>query len=460
MLRRLTAFDLPDRFRRRVPPAVVRILTGFILASLAVLVRIAIETAEPGAGAFALLYPAILFATCLSGWEAGVVALATGVLFSWLFLMLPKTGWVLDLPLDLNLALHLLAGGLIIAVAAAYRAVALARRDSEERLALAIETARMGVWERRLDTFEVTYSEEAKRICGFPLDQPVTHQMVQDIVHPDDLPTAQLKFARALNADIRDNTGLEYRIVLPDGEVRWVYSNGRIIFEPDKGGRLVPSRSIGVVQDITARKSDEERLLFLAREVDHRANNLLAVVQGTVALSQADEPAALKRVISGRINAVACAHQLLSQARWEGADLHRLVKDELLAFSLGDEARVSLRGPTVTLSPAAAQEVAMVLHELATNAAKYGALSACAGHVKVTWRRDAEGALKIAWRESGGPKVEKPTHKGLGATLLERALSGPIQGGTSLDWRPEGLVCELMLPAAALKTLPAATTLQ
>jgi len=173
------------------------------------------------------------------------------------------------------------------------------------------------------------------------------------------------------------------------------------------------------------------------------------VVQGTVALSQAEDASTLKRVITGRVNALARAHQLLAKARWEGADLRSLVEEELLPFSLGDEARVWISGAPVALPPAAAQSVAMALHELATNAAKYGALSTAEGRVEVSWSRDAEGALTLSWRELGGPPVRAPNRHGLGTRLLGRALAGTVGGGTRLDWRPEGLVCVLSLPSSA-----------
>ncbi|HEY0434993.1 MAG TPA: hypothetical protein VGC92_00020 [Phenylobacterium sp.] len=145
----------------------------------------------------------------------------------------------------------------------------------------------------------------------------------------------------------------------------------------------------------------------------------------------------------------------MSEARWQGADLRRLVEEELLAFSLGEAARVAIEGPDVALSPAAAQALAMALHELATNAAKYGSLSVPAGRVSVSWTRKGRGALAIRWTESGGPEVARPSRRGLGTAMLARALSGTLGGKSKLDWRTEGLVCELELPDTALEAAAA-----
>jgi PAS domain S-box-containing protein len=198
--------------------------------------------------------------------------------------------------------------------------------------------------------------------------------------------------------------------------------------------------------DVTAKVETEQRLKLVAQEVDHRANNLLAVIQSIVALSRGDSAETLRRNILGRINALGRTHQLLSQGRWRGAELKRLVEEELLPYTLGDAARMRLSGPAMDLTPGEAQALAMGLHELATNAAKYGALSTPDGRVEVTWSRDTGGARRIRWQEDGGPLVEQPSHKGLGMSVLERTLQGAIGGRTQLLWRPEGLVCEFGLP--------------
>lgn len=212
---------------------------------------------------------------------------------------------------------------------------------------------------------------------------------------------------------------------------------------------LADGRWFGMVRDVTERRESEERLTLLAREVDHRANNLLAVVQGAITLSNAETPAALKAVLLGRVSALARAHQLLAGGRWTGADLRRLVEEELHPYASDGDGRVTIEGAPYALSPAAAQGVAMAVHELATNAVKHGALSTPAGRVAVSWT-EASGAAPavIVWRESGGPEVRKPTHRGLGMSVLERALRGSAGGRTQIEWAPEGLICELWLGAA------------
>jgi PAS domain S-box-containing protein len=206
---------------------------------------------------------------------------------------------------------------------------------------------------------------------------------------------------------------------------------------------LADGRWFGMVRDVTERRESEERLTLLAREVDHRANNLLAVVQGAITLSNAETPAALKAVLLGRVSALARAHQLLAGGRWKGADLRRLVEDELHSYA-GD--RVTIEGEPYALSPAAAQGMAMAVHELATNAVKHGALSRPTGRVSVSWTEATDEAPSvITWRETGGPSVRQPIRRGLGMTLLARALTGTAGGQTRIQWAPEGLICELCL---------------
>jgi two-component sensor histidine kinase len=169
-------------------------------------------------------------------------------------------------------------------------------------------------------------------------------------------------------------------------------------------------------------------------------------VQGVISLSKAETPAALKEVLIGRISALARAHQLLAGGRWIGADLRRLVEEDLRPFGSADDTRVRIDGEPYALAPAVAQGVAMAVHELATNAVKHGALSTPAGRVSVSWTPPSgDTPATIVWRETGGPTVSEPTRRGLGMTVLEQALTAARGGRTRLVWAPEGLVCELSL---------------
>jgi len=322
------------------------------------------------------------------------------------------------------------------------REAALRLQLSEESLRLATDAAEIGTWDLDVRTGVLTWSERTRAMFGISATEPVSMGDFYEILDPEDREATRAAFEAALDPAKRTIYDVEYRAIgKNDQRVRWVAAKGKGLFNAE--GRCV--RALGTAIDITARKEAEERLHLLMREVDHRANNLLAVVQGTVSLSQAGDAARLKEVIAGRVQALARAHQLLSDARWAGASLKRLVEEELLAFQLGDDTRVRVIGEDVSLSPAAAQSIAMALHELATNAAKYGALSAPDGRVEIAWSVQGE-RLALRWSERGGPPVRPPSRKGLGSTILSRAVSGAVGGDTRLDWRPEGLVCEIELP--------------
>jgi two-component sensor histidine kinase len=200
--------------------------------------------------------------------------------------------------------------------------------------------------------------------------------------------------------------------------------------------------------DVTELKLAEEAERLLAQEVDHRAKNLLALVQATVHFSAADTAAGIKAAIEGRIQALSNAHTLLSRSRWTGADLRTLVMDELEPYCMRDQSRASVDGPDLTLKPQTAQLMAMALHELTTNAVKYGALSLPAGCVRVEWSLGPNGQFVLRWIETGGPTVTPPTRQGFGTRLLDQALSA--HGKTRFDWRENGLACEIEVEAEGL----------
>jgi two-component sensor histidine kinase len=169
----------------------------------------------------------------------------------------------------------------------------------------------------------------------------------------------------------------------------------------------------GISRDITDRKRSEAQIAVLTREAEHRAKNLLANVKAMVRLSQSDTPDGLKKAIEGRIEALANVNSLFVQSRWTGAELGSLVKQELSPYCRAGEMRTRIDGPTVILKPDAAQTIAVAVHELATNAAKYGSLSVAEGRVCVEWAPTGDRQLVLRWTEAGGPPVNPPTRRGV-----------------------------------------------
>ena len=233
----------------------------------------------------------------------------------------------------------------------------------------------------------------------------------------------------------------EFRVRRPNGEVRWCTGTAAASF--DEHGRLIWLS--GVTADITDRKRAEERQILLAEEVDHRARNVVAVVQSIMRLTRAESIDAYISALDGRIGALSNAHRLLASSRWEGADLNRLVEEEFAPYRAGGNERVSTRGPIVLLPPATAQTIALALHELATNAAKYGALSNELGRVDLSWRTEP-GKLELIWVETGGPEITPPTRRGYGSRAIVAGIERQLGGIVDFDWQAGGLRCTLTLP--------------
>ncbi len=208
-------------------------------------------------------------------------------------------------------------------------------------------------------------------------------------------------------------------------------------------------RMNGVTVDITERKRAEERQLVLAREVDHRAKNMLAVVLSVLRLTKAKSTPEFVSTVEGRIHALAATHNLLSATRWQGANLSQIVDEELAPYRTDHRQRIEAGGPPAMLLPATAQAVALALHELATNAAKYGALSTDTGHLRLVWTIDDE-ALVVDWTETGGPPAAEPKSLGFGLSIVRSSIEAQFRGGVLYEWRPEGLHCRLSIPRAQI----------
>ena len=310
----------------------------------------------------------------------------------------------------------------------------------QSRLELAIEATGLGLWEFDLRTSELYWAETVKAVYGLPADAPVTYETYLAAVHPEDREQATATFTEAVGSGA-NGYRMEHRTVGPDGTVRWVLGCARIV--RDRHGEAV--RLIGSTLDITERKRAEERLRLMVHELNHRVKNSMAVVQAISSrtLRDSDSPEAAARNLTSRLLALARAHDLLTAESWEGADLAEVVSRSLGAVGAAPE-RLQIAGPRFRLRPTAALTFALVFHELATNALKYGALSSECGRLSVEWSLDpAAQRLRLSWRESGGPPVSPPSRKGFGTQLIQRGLAVEAAGDVRLDYAPEGLVCTI-----------------
>jgi PAS domain S-box-containing protein len=310
--------------------------------------------------------------------------------------------------------------------------------ESEQRRSLAIAAGKMGSWDWDWVNGDWMWDEGQFQIFGVdPEAFTVTPASVQALLYPDDLD--ELRKAMAQFAKGATSYEAEFRITRPDGEIRWCV--GTAAATVDKGGRVV--RVSGVTVDITERKHAEQRQNLLAREVDHRAKNALALAQSIVRLTRGENVKAYVRAVEGRISALARVHTVLSLSSWQGAKIRKLVDEELAPYAMGDQ--VSLCGSEVQLQPATAQTLALALHELVTNSAKYGALSTLSGRLSINWEIAADSLL-LAWEERGGPQVQKPTSSGFGTRSVIASIESQLGGKAEFDWRSEGLICRLLVP--------------
>jgi PAS domain S-box-containing protein len=311
-------------------------------------------------------------------------------------------------------------------------------RESEQRRSMAIAAGNMGSWDWDWISGDWMWDEGQYRIFGVsPESFEVNPANVQALLHPDDVDQLRKAVAEFNKGTRAYET--EFRITRPDGEVRWCV--GTAAATVDDSGRVL--RVSGVTVDITERKRAEERQNLLAREVDHRAKNALALAQSIVRLTRADEVKAYVNAVEGRINALARVHTILSLSSWQGAELSRLIDEELAPYSLGGQ--ITLAGPEVQLLPATAQTLALALHELFTNSAKYGALSTRSGRLTIGWQVEDQ-LLTLTWEESGGPLVMTPKSRGFGTRSLLASVESQLGGQAQFDWRAEGLLCRLEVP--------------
>jgi two-component sensor histidine kinase/GAF domain-containing protein len=326
------------------------------------------------------------------------------------------------------------------------------RRRAEERLKFALDAGRLGSWELDVETRAYLASDICKANYGRGPDDDFAFADLIASVHPGD----RERMTAAIEAAIRHGAeyDIEYRVRTPAGETRWVHARGRAAQTTDHGGAR---RMAGVSLDVTERKRAEERQKLLVNELNHRVKNTLVSVQSIASqtLRTTETPEAFREAFEGRIMALSHTHNLLTEQNWEGVSLRDIFDFELEAFAARDRIGFDY-AQDLQLSPKATVALGMAVHELATNALKYGALSVPEGAVRVVWALESgqpgdAPCLRLTWTERDGPPVAPPTRHGFGARLLEKGLAGELSAQVSLAYDSLGLVCTMRLPIRALE---------
>jgi PAS domain S-box-containing protein len=309
------------------------------------------------------------------------------------------------------------------------------REEQLQRLASIVESSDDAIVSKNLDGIITSWNKGAERVFGYTAEeaigQPITIVIPQD--RQDEERTILTRIRRGERID-------HFETVRQRKHGSLIVVSLTISPVKNAQGKIVGASKIA--RDVTEQKRSQEQIATLAREAEHRSKNLLANVQAMVNLSQADAIDDLKKTIEGRIQALANVHSLFVATRWIGAELSTILIQELAPYSATGKHQLRVDGPQVLLEPNAAQAVAVTLHELATNAAKYGALSVADGQIELIWSHEADGQLNLRWTERGGPPVRGPTRTGFGGRIMEQMI-GQLKGQTRFDWKAEGLVCEI-----------------
>jgi PAS domain S-box-containing protein len=424
---------------RRIPALRGYPSLGYIAAAGLVAIAVLLRATLPGLPPFLTLFPAILLSAFIGGRGPGIAALVASLVATWPLFVSPQAPLTPHYWGALSMIGFLIVGGLIIFVVDLLDAAVMRVRRERERLRLALRAADAAAWEwtppDKLQ-WDATFYE----LMGLdPSKDKPSLDLFLSRIHPAD----QMKMresGKAIEAGREPRPRDEFRIIRPDGTIAWLENHRAITFD---GAHHV----IGITQDITRRKENEQRIMELMREVAHRVKNqyavILAMIRETGKLTRT--PAEFQAEINSRITALARSHDLLVNGQWTGARIDEVVSAQLEPFC--DPARCVISGPPAILKPMAVQYLGMAIHELATNSAKHGALSVKDGRIKINWRVDksnnGERRLNFGWQEEGGPPVSNSDERGFGRQVLENLAPTALGGAGKLSFSQDGVAWTL-----------------
>jgi PAS domain S-box-containing protein len=337
------------------------------------------------------------------------------------------------------------------------RADAATLHTLQDQLRLAVQATDLGIFDYDLITGDLGWDTRVRTLFGLPPDAAVTYETFLAALHPDDRVPVDQAVKAALDPAGNGTYDVAYRTVgLEDGRERWVAAKGQVFFTE---GRAV--RFIGTVRDISEIKRTEEHQRLLTGELQHRIKNTLAMVQAIAnqTLRGATDIDEAREAFAGRLISLGRAHDILTQVSWTAAPIAEVIEGALCVHRQASVPRIRISGPNVLLAAKPALSLALALHELATNAAKYGALSNADGFVDLRWRvvqKSEQARFCLTWSEQGGPPiVSQPARRGFGSRLIERSFSSEVGGDVKLTYASIGLVCRLEAPLAAMQEQPA-----
>jgi PAS domain S-box-containing protein len=331
---------------------------------------------------------------------------------------------------------------------------ALRRLDEQHRLAL--DAAELGTFDYGIAQGAIRCDERSCALLGVEVNgiRSLTMDETLALIHEDDRPRVEALVKAALDTGSVGRYDAEYRIVRPDGSVRWLKARGQTTFAGEGADRRAVRLS-GVIGDVTSRRASEEMQHLLARELNHRVKNLFAIANGMVSMTArtAKSTKDMADALRGRLGALSRAHELVRPAVAAAHQNAQATTMEQLAAAIlapytgtaGGHKRLVLEGPAIPVGSQTTTSLALVLHELATNAAKYGCLSAAGGQLVIRWTT-REDAVDLTWTEGGGPPTEEPTFEGFGTQLARKSITGQLGGTLERDWQRNGLVVRMILP--------------
>ncbi|WP_431849868.1 sensor histidine kinase [Allosphingosinicella sp.] len=419
-----------------------------LVAGAAVGLRLAIDDYVTGIQ-FITFFPAAILVAFMWGTRPGLLtALLCGIAGWYLFLeplrsfRIQRSREIISLLTYFGISGFMaIATGGLVAARERERQTAKTLKESEERFRAVVEQMPIGVIIAKVSDGEiVTYNRAAEDLMGHPvLGARIEEYGSYGAIHaegapynPEDYPTA-----RALRGETVCAEEISYR--RGDGTLTFLSVAATPVMGSDGSTEL----AVCTFTDVSERKRQEEHQRLLIHELNHRVKNTLAIIQALAqqTFKQDADVAQARSAFEGRLAALSSAHDVLTEQRWEAASLDEIVEHAVRPVSVSND-RVEIAGPRVLLPPKTAVSLTMAIHELATNALKYGSLSTAKGRVSVRWNVDRD-VLRIEWRERGGPQVKPPTNRGFGTRLLESGLASELRGTVRMSFEPAGLVCTL-----------------